>query len=438
MIRKLALILAVLLSVCAAACTGNADISGNLPNQAQSFPYTLDVQQTQEASSQTQEAPESQSEAELELPKEKEIRGIWIAFFELYPMFDGDFAAEFAKLLDKCVEDGFNAVYVHVRSHCDAFYKSKLFPWSGYCNKNGGIQGVDPGFDPLKIMIELAHERNLEFHAWVNPYRVLKDSTDLEKLADGNPAKIWLTDDSEDNDRFVTECEGGLYLNPAEPEVQKLIADGVREIVEGYAVDGVHFDDYFYPTTEPSFDEAQYAEYRMMVSSNPLSLEDWRRANVNAMISSVYSAVKSARADCVFGISPMASISNNYNTVFADCAKWLEYGIVDYIMPQLYFGFEYTDKKSCFDSLLKEWQELFSGKPQKLYIGLGSYRVGSTGEGFKEWSESADILSRQIEMLRVDGASDGFVVYSATTFYKEDELSRAVRESVKNAIKNIK
>lgn len=444
--RIVLVIMAVALLVCTACrAIPDTDNTSTAPpsyitssQMNESDTYSVGVTSSNPASSETQTESVVKPEPEPSAPQtEDEIRGVWIAFFELYPMFDGDFSSAFSAMLDKCVDSGFNAVYVHVRSHCDAFYESALFPWSGYCNKNGGVQGVNPGFDPLKIMVNLAHERGLEFHAWINPYRVSKDSTDLSLLADNNPAKIWLTDDIEENDSNVTQWQGSLYLNPAEPEVQKLITDGVREIVAGYGVDGIHFDDYFYPTTDAAFDEMQYAAYRASVTSNPLALADWRRANVNAMVASVYNAVKAERADCIFGISPMASISNNYNTVYADCAKWLEMGIVDYIMPQLYFGFKYSNAKSCFDKLLRDWCELFKGKTQKLYIGLGSYRVGSTAEGFTEWSESPDILSRQIEMLRQDGISDGFVIYSSTTFYKEDELSLAVRESVENTIGNV-
>ena len=376
----------------------------------------------------------SEPDAVFTASNSTEVRGMWIAFFELYPMFDvgKDFREEFAKVLDNCVESGINSVYVHVRSHCDAFYDSEIFPWSKYVNGVDGTQGRAPEFDPLEVMIALAHERGLEFHAWINHYRVLKDSTDLSLLSDDNPAKIWLTDSDDSNDLCVTECKGGLYLNPAEPQVQRLIADGVREIVKNYDVDGIHFDDYFYPTTDESFDEAHYAAYRASVSSNPLPLADWRRANVNAMVGAVYNAVKSEKPTCIFGISPMASIRNNYNTVYADIAAWLELGVVDYIMPQLYFGFEYPDEKSRYDTLLREWCELIAGKPQQLLIGLGSYRVGSTDSYHAEWSEHDDVLARQIEMLRADGVSDGFVIYSYTTFFKEDELSTAVRASVRN------
>ena len=125
----------------------------------------------------------------------------------------------------------------------------------------------------------------------------------------------------------------------------------------------------------------------------------------------------------------MASIKNNYNTVFADVKAWLDLGIVDYIMPQLYFGFEYPDDKSKFDNLLSEWDALFAEREQNLYIGLGSYRVGSTDSNHAEWSERDDVLSRQIALLRSDGISDGFVLYSYTTFFKNDELSEAVRNS---------
>ncbi len=439
--RIISLIVAVVMMICCASCThtvgaGLPDISSDNITSVQ---LTSSVTVSCDTVSSCQSASESVSESvpdQIPNPVPDEVRGMWIAFFELYPMFDKDFSTEFSNVLDKCVDSGINTVYVHVRSHCDAFYPSEYFPWSGYCNSVDGKQGVAPDFDPLKVMISLAHERGLEFHAWINPYRVLKDSTDLTLLADSNPAKIWLTDEDESNDLCVTECKGGLYLNPAEPAVRRLITDGVREIVANYDVDGIHFDDYFYPTTDESFDEANYADYRASVTSNPLPLDDWRRANVNAMVSAVYNAVKSERADCIFGISPMASIGTNYNTVYADVASWLDADIVDYIMPQLYFGFEYPDEKTRFNNLLNDWCELFNGRSQRLYIGLGSYRVGSTDTNNIEWSQHDDILTRQINMLRADGVSDGFVIYSYTTFYKNDELSTTVRDSVISLIRN--
>ncbi len=356
------------------------------------------------------------------------VRGMWLAYFEIGSMYKSKngFAAEFDSALKKCEEYGINNLYVHVRSHCDAYYNSDLFPWSAYLT---GEQGKDPQADPLQIMIDKAHAKGIKLHAWINPYRVALNSTDLELLDDKNPAKIWLTDSNPDNDSWVVECKGSLYLNPAEVSVQQLVADGVREIVEKYNVDGIHFDDYFYPTTEESFDEKEYATYRTLVSSNPLPLGDWRRANVNAMVSTVYKAVKSIRPDCVFGISPMASISNNYNTVYADVAAWLEGGYVDYIMPQLYFGFEYPKEQSRFDNLLKEWLNLFENHSAKLYIGLGAYRIGATDKDNVEWSKYDDILSRQAKLLNQEDGVSGWVLYSYSTFFADTDQAKAEREN---------
>ena len=289
-----------------------------------------------------------------------ELRGMWITFFELGSMFDSKngFKAEFEKALDRCQEYNLNAVYVHVRSHSDAYYPSDYYPWSKYCTGMKGTQGTAPDFDVLEFMISAAHSRKIEFHAWINPYRVLADSTDLTALSGANPAKVWLSDDTAANDTWVREANGGLYMNPSIPQVQELVINGIREIVTKYDVDGIHFDDYFYPTVEESFDTSEYVAYQSTVWGTALSLADWRRANVNALISQVYSVIKSIDSGCIFGISPMASINNNYHTVYADVAAWVEGGYIDYIMPQLYFGFDYGQEEYQFDNLLNEWTAL--------------------------------------------------------------------------------
>jgi len=364
-----------------------------------------------------------------------QLRGMWFSYYEIGDMYkskDG-FAASFEKALDKCLAYGINNIYVHVRSHCDAYYKSAIFPWSAYLTDT---QGADPQIDPLQIMIELAHRKRIKIHAWINPYRVSLISTDLSLLADNNPAKIWLTDDDTANDTFVVECNGGLYLNPAEVAVQHLVAEGVREIVQNYSVDGIHFDDYFYPTNDEAFDEAHYATYRTQVSSNPLELADWRRANVNAMVNTVYNAVKNINPHCVFGISPMASVENNYHTVYADIKAWLKGGYIDYVMPQLYFGFEYPQESSRFDNLLNEWCALFENYNAHLYIGLGAYRIGSTDEDNIEWSQHSDILSRQAELInKTDGVS-GWVMYSYSSFFAEQEANSLERDNFYKVIKS--
>ncbi len=440
---KLYTLLLCLVFVLMSGCSANqktdvssASSSKNVTLQASSKASSSKVSTKPSSSAQSVEsevASSRQSVAGEAVVLNDRLRGMWISFFEIQVMCESKkgFRYEFAKALDQCADYGTNSVYVHVRSHCDAYYKSDIFPWSVYVT---GEQGKAPDFDPLEIMIEEAHKRDIQIHAWINPYRVSTQSTDLALLSDLNPAKKWLTDDDETNDYRVVECDGGLYLNPCDIEVQRLIVDGVREIVKYYNVDGVHFDDYFYPTTEEWFDEPQYAEYLMSVSSNPLSLDDWRRANVNSMVGAVYNAVKDVRSNCIFGISPMASIENNYHTVFADIKAWLDGGYVDYVMPQLYFGFEYPSEKSRFDVLLDQWIKLFDNYEQRLYIGLGAYRIGSTDVDNIEWSEHNDILSRQLKHIDSVGKTDGYVIYSYQTFFKDDERTAAERQNLLNVI----
>ncbi len=379
---------------------------------------------------------EVSSEPPVQVEATDELRGMWITYFEIASLFDSKkgFDAAFEDMLDACEKYKINALYVHVRSHCDAYYPSKYFPWSKYVSGIKGTQGKEPDFDPLERMIKATHARGMEFHAWVNPYRVSFDSTDLSLLADSNPAKLWLTDEDKSNDTWVVSAAGGLYLNPAVEQAQALVVNGIREIVEGYEVDGVHFDDYFYPTVEESFDEKEYAQYRMNVWDAPLPLADWRRANVNALVSRVYSTVKAVRPDCEFGISPMAGIGVNYETVFADVAAWVDGGYVDYVMPQLYFGFEYPKPESRFDVLLDEWEALVTGRGCELYIGLGAYRIGAEDENNVEWSQHSDLLARQVTCLREGECSAGFVVYSYSTFFVDDERHRAERAGLLEVI----
>lgn len=379
---------------------------------------------------------EVSSSAPAVTEKPDELRGMWITYFEIASLFDSKkgFEAAFDEMLDNCEKYKVNALFVHVRSHCDAYYPSKYFPWSKYASGIKGAQGKDPGLDPLAYMLEAAHERGMEFHAWINPYRVSYDSTDLAELADNNPAKIWLTDEDKTNDTWVVSAAGGLYLNPAVEEAQALVINGIREIVEGYDVDGIHFDDYFYPTTDEAFDEREYARYRMNVWDAPLSLEDWRRANVNALVSRAYGTVKALRDTCDFGISPMAGINTNYTTVFADVAAWIRGGYVDYVMPQLYFGFEYPKEENRFDLLLNSWEELAADYDAELYIGLGAYRIGSTDENNVEWSQHSDLLARQVTCTRASERCGGYVLYSYSTFFAEDERHSDERSALLKVI----
>ena len=253
-------------------------------------------------------------------------RSMWFSYLE-WPMLDTSsaeaFTASVDTVLDHCVSLGLNCITVQVRPFADATYESELFPWSHVVT---GTQGQAPGFDPLEIFIARAHEKGLAFEAWVNPYRVRLNETRPPNVAENSLENT--------HPEWVKQAAGGAYLEPSNPDVQAYICKGVEEIVKNYAVDGIQFDDYFYPTTDEAFDAQEYAGL-----GGGLSLAEWRRQNVNTLVKSVYDTVHAAAAEAgrtvVFGISPQGNNDNNYNTQYSDVGLWLSTpGYVDYVMPR--------------------------------------------------------------------------------------------------------
>lgn len=264
------------------------------------------------------------------------VKSVWMTYFELEQLTSSsDTAQDFEEAVKEAFDilkgTGLNTVTVQVRPCADAFYKSDYFPVSKYCF---GEQGGELKYDPLEIMVSVAHSMNLRLEAWINPYRV-SQSDDINELCDTNQAKIWYQKDDTKSNVYISDK---IYFNPASDEVTQLIVNGVKEIVMNYAVDGIHFDDYFYPTDQEDIDSKEYSAY--VESGGELALDDWRRENVSNMVKSVYSAVKQANAEVQFGISPQSKVSTDYNVLYADVEKWAsEEGYVDYICPQIYFGF---------------------------------------------------------------------------------------------------
>jgi uncharacterized lipoprotein YddW (UPF0748 family) len=364
----------------------------------------------------------------------KELRAVWISYLELKSFFfsaDG-FKASVDSAFEKISSAGMNAVIVQVRPFNDAIYPSEIFTWSAIVT---GTQGASPGYDPLAYMLDRAHSLSLELHAWINPYRVALKSTDPALLSEDNFARTWMLDGDESNDDWVLESGGGLYLNPAVPQVQQKIVDGIKEIVQKYDVDGIHFDDYFYPTTDEEFDAKAYADYRTTVYGSPLELADWRRANVNAMVSASCAAAKS-RQGVVFGISPAADIEKNYSQYYADFAAWMDGGYIDYLMPQIYFGFEHPVERARFDVLLEKWLGFMNGRSTALYIGLAPYKIGaSSGDDAAEWSGKDNILEQEILLCRESGSVGGYAFYSYSYLFSDAPLNKTQREKVVSLFK---
>ena len=241
-----------------------------------------------------------------------EYRAVWFSYLDLSSMLKGQTESAFRKNIrsafQKISDLGCNVAIVQVRPFGDALYESDYFPWSYLCT---GTEGKNPGFDPLDVMIDEARDLDLEIEAWVNPYRI-RPSGNKNALSSSNIASQW---ENEKKD-YVIRYGGGIYYNPARPEVRELIVDGVRELAERYDVDGIHFDDYFYPSPDDSFDSTAYKEYKN--GGGSLGLGDWRRENVNILIRDVYSAIKAADSSIRFGVSPQGNTSNNYNSQYID------------------------------------------------------------------------------------------------------------------------
>lgn len=352
-----------------------------------------------------------------------EWRAVWVSYLEWTAMDFSSadaFRAGCVQMLENCAGLGLNTVLAQVRPFGDALYKSQLFPWSHLCT---GVQGQDPGFDPLDILLQEAHGRGLSVEAWLNPYRLRSSAAMPPNLAENNLANT--------HPEWVCAVGDGLYLNPAEPAAADYVVQGVAELLQNYAVDGIHFDDYFYPTTDAGFDSASYQAYKNKGGS--LSLAAWRRQNVNDLVKQVYAAVKQADGEVLFGISPQGNMDNNYNKQFIDVKKWLsEEGYLDYICPQVYFGFK---NSTCpYEQTVEEWNDLIQNKVQ-LVVGLSPYKVGLedayAGNGRWEWANSGDILARMVETARKEEHYQGFALFRYNSvFQPESSVRPAILEEL--------
>ena len=308
--------------------------------------------------------------------KNRELRGVWVASVSNidWPSKKGlsvdQQKREFLTILDNVKKWNMNAVFVQVKPTSDAFYPSKYAPWSEYLT---GTQGVNPGYDPLKFMVEEAHKRGIEFHAWFNPYR-LSTSGSRDKLSKDNIGRK--------KPEWTVSYGGQLYLNPGIPEVDDYVVDSIVEVVKNYDVDGIHMDDYFYPYKvkgQEYPDSAQYQKY----GKNFATVGDWRRDNVNRLIEKLHKAIKKENENVEFGISPFGVWRNastdpsrgsdttagvqNYDDLYADILLWMNKGWIDYVAPQIYWNQGF--KAAEYNTLVKWWSKYAGQTNTDLYIG---------------------------------------------------------------------
>lgn len=322
---------------------------------------------------------------------------------------------EFTDRLDQLQRLGCNAVVVQVRPASDALYKSEIEPWSRFLTGRQG-QPPFPLYDPLEFMIEEAHKRNMELHAWFNPFRAL---TDAKK--NPNPASHY----TKKHPNWIVNHGGKGYLNPGLPEAREYVIKVIMDVVRRYDVDGIHLDDYFYPYTIAGVefnDAAAYAKYKQHFTNRG----DWRRNNVNLFVSTLGANIRAEKPHIKFGISPFGVWRNQskdpegsatragqtcYDDLCSDVTLWTEKGWIDYLVPQLYW--EHKHKAAPFEVLLPWWEANSYGR--HTYYGLGVYRmIGATNP---PWNSTRELLS-QIEDIRKTTATPGYILYSASNFDK--------------------
>lgn len=363
---------------------------------------------------------------------EDELRGVWISsVLNLdYPSSPGltqqQMQGEIDAILDTMEGAGLNAAFFQVRPCADSLYPSKLFPYSAYLT---GAQGQSPDgrFDPLAYLVRQAHKRDIQVHAWLNPYRVTQNSpgsleAGLQQLADWHPAR--------QDPSLVRLWGGNLYFDPGLPAVRDLVVAGAREIAENYQVDGIHLDDYFYPGKD--FDDAAtFSQY-----GGGLSLEDFRRQSVDQLIEALSAAVHQARPTAQFGVSPFGIWANassleggsdtsgaqSYFDMYADTRKWVRQGWLDYISPQLYWYSGQPD--ADFTKLLSWWCDTVSGTNCRLIPGLAAYKA-MDADTASPWCGTREIES-QLSQLAANPSDGGCIFFRYGTLRDTPALLQAV------------
>lgn len=346
-------------------------------------------------------------------PPKRELRGAWIAtYFNIdwpnktqTPQQQRD---AFITLVNHHQQTGNNVLYIQIRSQCDAMYPSVIEPWSGDLT---GTQGVAPLplWDPMAFMIDECHKRGIEFHAWINPYRAVGNTNNLPGFAASHVAK--------QHPEWILTVPGTTtvqILNPGLLPVRDYITSVVVDILQRYDVDGIHYDDYFYPSGTISDDDAFNADPRGFTVR-----ADWRRDNINLMIKRVYDSVKSIKPWVKFGVSPSGIYRNStnpaigsatsglehYTTYYADTKKWIQQGWVDYIAPQVYWYI--GQPGSNYSVLIPWWNDNAYGR--HIYIGMAGYKVGDPAQA-AQWQSNSQIpdqlrMNRSLSYANVYGQS---------------------------------
>jgi len=363
----------------------------------------------------------------------RELRSAWITTFTNldWPSSKGltslQQKKEFLTIVNDFQENSINAVIGQIRASSDAFYKSKLSPWSEWLTGQQG-QAPDGNFDPLQFMVKECHKRNMEFHAWFNPFRAVSHV----KFSSISEDHI-----SRKKPEWFFKYGNTLYYNPGIPEVRKYICEVVKEVVQNYDIDGVHFDDYFYPYTikgEKIPDDKQFKLY----SRGCQTKDDWRRDNINLLIQEVAQTIKNEKKHVKFGVSPLAiwrnqkqdpkgsftnSGQSSYDNLYCDTKLWIEESWVDYMAPQLYWST--SNEFANYNHLINWWTK--NEYDRHLYVGHAIYKLDTKNRH----SFGKEELVKQVNISREKGKVDGNIYFRAKAFVNNHQnFQKTIGESI--------
>lgn len=353
--------------------------------------------------------------------KMKEDRYMFISYID-YSYFKGkeqiDLKNEIDKMVTNLKENDFNGIILQVRAFSDAIYDSKIFSPS--------LKIVDDENDKLNLdildyFIKKSHENNIKLIAWINPYRI-RNTKDLTSISENNVVYKYL------NTTNIEINDNGIYFNPASEEVLNLILEGVEEVVKNYDIDGILYDDYFYPSKTIDLDN--YNLYKE--NGGKKTLDEFRRNNINRLISTTYEKIKSIKNDVLFGISPSGNINNNYNDEYLDINYCIENNLIDFIMPQIYYGF--NNESMPFKNTIDTWSNLVKDTNINFYVALALYKSGTKDtyakSGNNEWIENSDIIAKQIVVSRNSYNYKGFSIFRYDYFFNNDRNNKQLTDEV--------
>ena len=359
-----------------------------------------------------------------------EKRAVFISYIELGNNLRGKSSKDMKETINNMIKNidnfGFNMIILQIRSFSDAIYKSNIYPSSrSVVNK----EGETLHFDILKYFIKESHNKKIELHAWINPYRI-SNTTDISIISKDNPAYKLL---NTNNIKIIDNV--GIYYNPASSKVETLILKGIDEVIKNYDVDGIHFDDYFYPKSS-DIDKDEYEKAKEV--NNNLTLQEFRLNTISSLIKKTYNLIKNYDKSILFGISPDGNIDNNYNSNYVDTRLFCtESGYIDYIMPQVYYGFLNSTKP--FEETIKSWNNLITNKID-LIPALAFYKTGNIDkyakDGVNEWIEYNNIISREVLLSRELSNYNGFALFRYDSIFGSNltETSFLEKENLKNIL----